>query len=115
MNFALIGYGAWGRQHAGAIVRTAGAKLVAIACASEDTAAIAGREYPGATVSLDYRRLIDRTDVDIVDVVVPNHLHADIGVTALEHGKDVLLEKPLASTLADCDRLIAAARTHRRV
>src|SRR5262249_38479340 len=54
-------------------------------------------------------------DVDGVDVVVPNHLHAEIGVAALERGKDVLLEKPMAATLADCDRLIAAERDSGRV
>jgi myo-inositol 2-dehydrogenase/D-chiro-inositol 1-dehydrogenase len=50
-----------------------------------------------------------------VDVVVPNALHAEVGVAALEAGKDVLLEKPLAPTLEGCDRLIAAARRTGRV
>ena len=63
----------------------------------------------------DYRELLARPDVDVVDVVVPNDLHAEIGVAALEHGKDVLLEKPLAPTLAACDRLIDAARRTGRV
>jgi myo-inositol 2-dehydrogenase / D-chiro-inositol 1-dehydrogenase len=115
MRFALIGYGAWGRQHAAAIQRTPGASLVAIACATEETAAVARAECPHADVSADYVRLLDRVDIDAVDVVVPNHLHAEIGVAALQRGKDVLLEKPLASTLADCDRLIAVARAHHRV
>jgi myo-inositol 2-dehydrogenase/D-chiro-inositol 1-dehydrogenase len=63
----------------------------------------------------DYRELLARADVDAVDVVVPNALHAEIGVAALEAGKDVLLEKPLAPTLEGCDRLIAAARRTGRV
>ena len=47
--------------------------------------------------------------VDLVDIVTPNHLHADMAVTALAAGKHVLLEKPMATTLADAERLVAAA------
>ena len=42
-------------------------------------------------------------------MAAPNHLHAPIAIAALEAGQHVLLEKPMANTLADCDRLIAAA------
>ncbi len=115
MRFGLIGYGAWGRHHAAAIRKAPGAILTAIACGTETSAAAARQDFPGVAVSLDYRDLLDRGDVDAVDVVVPNHLHAEIGVAALERGKDVLLEKPMAPTLAECDRLIAAARESQRV
>lgn len=110
MRFGLIGYGLWGRHHARAIAQAPGATLAAIACRTPETAADACRDFPGVAVYLDHRELLARSDVDVVDVVVPNDLHATIGVAALEHGKDVLLEKPLAPTLAECDRLIATAR-----
>jgi len=109
LRFGLIGYGLWGRHHARAIVQTPGATLAAIACRTEETAAAAARDFPGLPVLLDYRALLARADVDVADVVVPNALHAEVGVAALEAGKDVLLEKPLAPTLEGCDRLIAAA------
>jgi myo-inositol 2-dehydrogenase/D-chiro-inositol 1-dehydrogenase len=115
LRFGLIGYGLWGRHHARAIAQAPGAALTAIACRTEATAAAARADFPGVPVSLDYREVLGRGDVDVVDVVVPNDLHAEIGVAALEHGKDVLLEKPLAPTLAECDRLIAAARDRGRV
>jgi myo-inositol 2-dehydrogenase/D-chiro-inositol 1-dehydrogenase len=115
LRFALIGYGLWGRHHARAIAGAPGAVLAAIACRSEATAASARADFPAVAVHLDYRDVLARTDVDVVDVVVPNDLHEEIGVAALEHGKDVLLEKPLAPTLAACDRLIDAARRHGRV
>lgn len=114
MRFGLIGYGAWGRHHAAAIRAAPGAELVAVACAGEATAAAARAELT-VPVHRDYRELLARADVDAVDVVVPNHLHAEIGVAALDHGKDVLLEKPMAVTPAECDRLIAAARRSGRV
>jgi myo-inositol 2-dehydrogenase/D-chiro-inositol 1-dehydrogenase len=66
-------------------------------------------------VELDYRALLARRDIDAVDIVVPNDLHEEIGVAALEAGKDVLLEKPLATTLAACDRLIETAQRTGRV
>jgi myo-inositol 2-dehydrogenase/D-chiro-inositol 1-dehydrogenase len=114
-RFGLIGYGAWGRHHAAAIREAPGAALVAIACRTEATAAMARRDHPDVSVHLDYRELLARADVDAVDVVVPNDLHAEVGVAALERGKDVLLEKPMARTAAECDALIAAARRAGRV
>jgi predicted dehydrogenase len=64
----------------------------------------------------DYRALLDLTDVDAVAVLTPTSSHAEVGLAALEAGKHVLVEKPLALNLAECDRLIArAARSDRRV
>ena len=115
MRFGLIGYGLWGRHHATAIASAPGASLAAIACASEVTAAQAARDFPAVPVELGYRALLARPDVDAVAIVVPNDLHAEVGVAALEAGKDVLLEKPMATTVADCDRLVAAACAAGRV
>ncbi len=115
LRFGLIGYGLWGRHHAAAIAAASGAALTAIACASEATAAAAARDFPEARVERDYRALLAREDVDAVAVVVPNHLHGEVGVAALEAGKDVLLEKPMATTLEDCDRLLEAARRSGRI
>ncbi len=115
LRFGLIGYGLWGRHHARAIAQAPGATLAAIACRTEATAATAARDFPGVPVHRDYRELLACPDVDAVDVVVPNALHAEMGVAALEAGKDVLMEKPLAPTLEGCDRLIAAAARTARV
>jgi myo-inositol 2-dehydrogenase / D-chiro-inositol 1-dehydrogenase len=115
VRFGLIGYGLWGRHHAAAIAAAPGATLAAIACASPATAAAAQRDFPGVPVDVGYGALLARTDVDAVAVVVPNHLHAEVGVAALEAGKDVLLEKPMATTVEGCDRLLAAARTSGRL
>ena len=115
LRFGLIGYGLFGRHHARAIAQAPGATLAAIACRSRETAEAARKDYPDAAVELDYRALLARRDIDAVDIVVPNDLHEQIGVAALEAGKDVLLEKPLAPTLAACDRLIETAHRTGRV
>lgn len=110
IGFGLIGYGAWGRLHGEAIARAHGARLAAIACRTEATAAAARRDFPEVPVHLDYREVLARPEVEAVDIVLPNHLHAEVGVAALDQGKHVLLEKPLACSVEECDRLIAAAR-----
>jgi myo-inositol 2-dehydrogenase/D-chiro-inositol 1-dehydrogenase len=115
LRLGLIGYGLWGRHHAQAIVKTPGATLAAIACAGAESAAAARADFPAVPVFRGYRPLLERADLDAIDIVVPNHRHAEIGVAALEAGKDVLLEKPMALTAAECDRLVEAATRHGRV
>jgi myo-inositol 2-dehydrogenase / D-chiro-inositol 1-dehydrogenase len=63
----------------------------------------------GAAMKFDqYRAVLDRPDVDAVAILTPTSSHAEIGIAALAAGKHVLVEKPLALTLEDCDRLISA-------
>src|ERR671910_2817962 len=115
MRFGLIGFGAWGKFHADAIRKAPGAELAAIACASEASAAAAREKYPDAAIHRDWRALVSDRSLDAIDIVLPNKLHADVAVAALEAGKHVLLEKPMASTIADCDRIIETVRRSRRV
>lgn len=109
MRFGLIGYGLWGRHHAEAIVKAPGAELAAIACATEATAEAARTRFPDVPVHRDPAAIFADPAIEAVDIVVPNHLHEPIGVAALEAGKHVLLEKPMALSVPACDRLIAAA------
>jgi myo-inositol 2-dehydrogenase/D-chiro-inositol 1-dehydrogenase len=111
----LIGYGAWGKHHAAALRDAPGLTLAGVACGGEVSAAAARHDLSGIPVHRDYRELLRDPSIDAVDIVTPNHLHGEIGVGALEAGKDVLLEKPMAVTAAECDRLIAAAERSRRV
>src|SRR5206468_9364717 len=87
MRFGLIGFGAWGKFHAEAIRKAPRAELAAIACATEASAAAAREKYAAAAVHQDWRALLADRSIDAVDIVVPNHLHADIAVAALEAGK----------------------------
>ena len=109
VRFGLVGFGAWGGIHAGAIANTANAEITAIAARSESTCQSARDAFPSAFVTTDYRELVARDDVDVVDIVVPSHLHFEIASAALNAGKHVLLEKPMALTVAHCDQLIQLA------
>jgi myo-inositol 2-dehydrogenase/D-chiro-inositol 1-dehydrogenase len=110
LRFGLIGYGAWGSYHAAAIAKTPGATLVAIAARSPESLAKAKAAHPAVALTDDYHTVLRRPDVDIVSIVLPNALHEAAAVAALEAGKHVLLEKPMATSVAGCDRILAAAQ-----
>jgi predicted dehydrogenase len=86
-------------------------RVVAVADVDEEAARRAVRErHPEADVHVDHRSLLDRSDVDAVLLITPDHTHADLACAALEAGKAVFLEKPLAITVAGCDRVLRTAR-----
>ena len=109
LRFGLIGCGRVAPRHAQSIAELPGARLTAVADIRESRASRFAGEYQAALYT-DYRRLLDRTDVDVVNVCVPSGLHAQVAVDALEAGKHVIVEKPIALAMADADRMIAAAR-----
>ena len=109
IRFGLIGYGAWGSHHARAIAATADAELVAIAARSDKTRAAAAADHPSAHMHGDYRTMLECEQLDVVDVVLPTYLHYDAAKAVLESGRHLLLEKPMAPSLTECDELIALA------
>ncbi|MGH9325995.1 MAG: Gfo/Idh/MocA family protein [Terriglobia bacterium] len=114
LNFGLVGYGAWGTCHARAIRETPGCELRAV-CVSSPEARTRAASETGATVYADFREMAAQPGIDIVDIVVPNYLHEAVACAALESGKHVLLEKPMATTVESCDRIIQAAERSRRL
>ncbi|QDV35740.1 Gfo/Idh/MocA family protein [Tautonia plasticadhaerens] len=113
VRFGLIGYGAWGVHHARVLSGTDGAALVSIAGRSADSCDAARRDHPGAAIYDDYAAMLDREQLDAVAVVLPSHLHSEAGAAVLRSGRHLLLEKPMALDLADCDALISLARDRR--
>jgi predicted dehydrogenase len=110
LRSGLLGAGFIGAVHARAI-RAAGGTLVAVAEATpSDSAAAAGRL--GAEWAADSaEELVSSDEVDVVHVCTPNHLHAQLVTLALEAGKHVICEKPLAVTVDEAEALVAAAAT----
>jgi predicted dehydrogenase len=76
-------------------------------------AAAAARRYGWASAETDWRALLDRADVQLIDVCTPGNSHADISIAALDAGKHVLCEKPLANTVAEAEAMAAAAERAR--
>ena len=113
--FGLIGCGAWGTHHASAINKCPRAKLVAVADSDDEARRQIRASYPDAAVLADYHQLLAMPEIDVVDVVLPNDLHHEAGRAALDAGKHLLMEKPMALTMADCDDLIGRAQAGQRV
>jgi UDP-N-acetyl-2-amino-2-deoxyglucuronate dehydrogenase len=88
------------------------ARLVAVADVDPDRLAAVAAAWPGTAPCRDHRELVARDDVDIVVVCTPPFLHEEIVVDALEAGKHVLCEKPLAHTLPAADRIAEVAARH---
>ncbi|MFO0013727.1 MAG: Gfo/Idh/MocA family protein [Planctomycetota bacterium] len=109
VRFGLVGFGAWGQLHAQSIDQNKDAELVAIAVHSEASAEAARQKYPRAILYRDYRQLCRQEDIEIVDVVTPSDTHRSIAMAAIEAGKHLLLEKPMAITIEDAQAIVQAA------
>ena len=119
LGVALIGYAFMGRAHSQAW-RTVGAAFDVPPIArrvlvgrDEQAVAEAARRLDWEEHATDWREAITRDDVDIVDICTPGFLHAEIAIAALEAGKHVLCEKPLANDPAEAERMVEAARAAR--
>lgn len=107
-GFAIVGCGLVAPFHARAIANIADARLVACVDLEAARAAQLAREF-GGEASTDYRRLLDRQDVDVIAICTPNGAHEEIALNAARAGKHLLIEKPIEVTLEKVDRIIAAA------
>ena len=115
LRVAMIGYAFMGRAHSNAWA-TVGSFFEVPAF---EQRVLVGRDAMGVAAAAtafgwsesatDWREVIARDDIDVVDICVPGHLHAEIALAALAAGKHVLVEKPLANTLADAEAMADAA------
>ena len=107
IGVAIFGAGRAGQGHARAIGQTAGARLVAVFDADPERAA-AFAETHGCQAYTSSDEVLKRDDVQLVMVALPNFLHERATVEAASAGKHIFLEKPMADTLEECDRMLAA-------
>lgn len=111
LGVGIIGSGSIAGTHAGAYLQFPDqCRIVATAdLYLEKAQQLAGRSGPSVTAYADYRQLLEREDIALVSVCTPPFAHAEAAVAAAQAGKHVLVEKPLAASLAECDAIIAAA------
>lgn len=116
LGIAMIGYGGIGRVHAMAYrdipfhygLPADSFNLIGVATSRSDTAQKAAAEIGCQVWTTDYRELLARDDVDIVDCTVPNHMHEEVVVAAAQAGKHIYCEKPLAMDVAQGRRMVKA-------
>ncbi len=113
MRFGLIGCGGIGQLRAQALSLNNNYQLTAVTDLDQSLSQSLTAQY-GGQIAANWRELIRRDDVDAVLVSTPPMLHAEMSIAALEAGKHVLCEKPLARTLAESQQMVEAAARHNR-
>ncbi len=94
--------------HAESIRRTDGAELLAVASPTEDHAASFAKQQRVPHYFTDYRKMLELDELDMAMLCLPNDLHCEATLACAAAGKHVVVEKPMAPTLAECDRMIDA-------
>ena len=109
MKVAVIGVGSMGKNHARVYSELPEADLAAVADADQKLVAATAEKH-GAHAYTDYREMLEKEKPDAVSVVVPTAMHEEVGMAALDAGAHVLMEKPIAATVEEGQRLIEKAR-----
>ncbi len=115
LNIGMIGYGFMGRAHSNAYNRVSDffdleyTPVLKAACARNKEAVQAFADNWGyESIETDWKALVDRDDIDAIDVCVPNNLHKEIALYAAERGKMILCEKPIAMDVAEGEEMCEA-------
>lgn len=105
VRFGMLGFGEWAKWHARFIRKNPDAELVAVADSEEEKRSIAAKDF-GVKVYSDYNQLLKKEKLDVVDVLLPNYLHHKVAIASIKAGYNVLLEKPMALTVKNCDLIL---------
>ncbi len=115
LRWGILGPGRIAPRLVRAVAASARGELVAVASRDLDRAAAFAATHGVAQAFGSYEALLATSDIDVVYISLPNHLHAEWTIRALEAGKHVLCEKPLALTVDDVDAIAAAAERTGRI
>jgi scyllo-inositol 2-dehydrogenase (NADP+) len=105
----VIGIGGIGKWHGQMMRDTKRMDVVAVCDANPAMEAVAEEQFPGAAFYTDYAVMLKKAKLDLVAVVTPHNLHAPIAIAALKAGANVIVEKPMATSYAECVAMMAAA------
>lgn len=119
VRIGMIGYQFMGKAHSHAyrdlpfyFGREYDPVLQAIAGRREEAVREAADDMGWVSYETDWRRLLERKDIDLIDIVTPNNTHADMAIAAAEAGKHIICEKPLAMTVEEAERMAAAVNSN---
>ena len=109
IKFAIVGCGSIGKRHIAVLDADEEAEIVAICDIDENKCIELSSLYNGLKYYTSYTEMLASINCDVVNVVTPHQMHADMSIDALNKGFNVLVEKPMALTSDDCDRMNDAA------
>ena len=112
VRVGLIGAGFMGMAHSSCYTLDRRVELACLSSPGEDKAHTLIERYGYQDYQKDWRDVISDDSIDVVDITAPNFLHAEIALAAIQAGKKVIMEKPLATTLEDARKLVGAAQKH---
>lgn len=113
IRFAVVGCGHIGKRHAEMVVRDPGAELVAL-CDIRPKEELGIEAYPVAFFS-DVKSLLQSgLDIDVINICVPNGLHAELAIQAIESGHHVVIEKPMALQVQDAERVLQTSLKYQK-
>jgi predicted dehydrogenase len=115
VRIGVIGYGYWGPNLVRNCFEASGAQVACVSDLREERLARVKSRYPTIKTTADFRELIDDPSIDAVAIATPVSTHYDLALRALQAGKHVLVEKPLASNIDQVQRLIDLAQKRNRV
>lgn len=108
-KIAIVGAGIIGKSHSDAILSNPDCELVAVCDVNEEKAKEIAKIH-GAISYTDYKKMADENEMDAVILNLPHFLHCEVTIFFLEKGINVLVEKPMANTTEECDKMIAASK-----
>ena len=113
IRFAVVGCGHIGKRHAEMVVRDPGAELVAL-CDIRPKEELGIEAYPVAFFSDVTSLLQSGLDIDVINICVPNGLHAELAIQAIESGHHVVIEKPMALQVQDAERVLQTSLKYQK-
>lgn len=106
VGFGLIGCGIWGDVHARTLSQSANSKLLGICDLNYDKAIQYAEKYNVSLAYNDVSALLENQDIKAISIATPDFTHTDLICAALEAGKHVITEKPMATTIEECNKII---------
>lgn len=113
IRFAVVGCGHIGKRHAEMVVRDPGAELVAL-CDIRPKEELGIEAYPVAFFSDMTSLLQSGLEIDVINICVPNGLHAELAIQAIESGHHVVIEKPMALQVQDAERVLQTSLKYQK-
>src|SRR5512134_3727598 len=118
LNIGLVGYGFMGRTHSNAFLQAPRyfdlpfkPVLKALCARNADRARAFAANWGYESIESDWRKLVERKDIDLIDIASTNDTHHDIAIAAAKAGKMVMCEKPLGRTAAEAEAMVAAVES----